>query len=275
VADTAHLVKTNSYGFFGYVVPGVVVTLYLITIVSYLTYGLPFHILAVFHQAVQTNPPGPNSSGLYEYISFLLVFMVAAYIVGHLSEAGAQMIYDRFYMRRIYGHRLRQLILDEGTDRKETHKNFYRAAISSLYLLAFIYLLAVAIHGRGFGDRSVRNAGRERIENQVRPDPGIGSEPPSDVVCGGDPEGPVSLHREISFAGGHDVQYQRCVSAVHPVERVRLPGRGTGPPLRRHRYSDVADQHVHVVALLLRSRQRLRENADLRVCDRHYPEEGR
>jgi hypothetical protein len=158
LSDTAQLVKTNSYGFFGYVVPGVVVTLYLATVVSYLRYQAPLHILAQFHQVNQGTSGSPAASP-YEYISFLLVFVVAAYIVGHLSEACAQMIYDRFYMRRIYGHRLRQLILDEGTDRKETHKNFYRAAISSLYISAFLYLLAVAINGHGFVHGFIRNAG--------------------------------------------------------------------------------------------------------------------
>ena len=158
MSDTAQLVKTNSYGFFGYVVPGVVVTLYLTTVISYLRYGIPLHLLAVFHQ-MPAGETERSSSGPYEYISFLLVFVVAAYIVGHLSEACAQMIYDRFYMRRIYGHRLRQLILGEGTDRKETHKNFYRAAISTLYVSTFLYLLVISVRGRGFGAGFLSNAG--------------------------------------------------------------------------------------------------------------------
>jgi hypothetical protein len=161
LSETAQLVKTNSYGFFGYVVPGVVVTLYLIIVVSYIRYDDPLRILEVLHQFLPRGAESPAASayrsGPYEYISFLLVFVVASYIIGHLSEACAQMIYDRFYMRRIYGHRLRQLILDEGTDRKETHKNFYRAAISSLYVVALVYLMAVWLHGQGFWNNYLGN----------------------------------------------------------------------------------------------------------------------
>lgn len=120
----------DSYDFFAYLIPGVVVAA--ISVVS-LTFWHKKSISWLYHHVVRIKD--------YEYFSLLILFLVGAYLVGHVVATISAILYDRIFVKKIFGYPYVALLSHPTRDIDGLSQNFYRTFVTTLFITLFSFIL--------------------------------------------------------------------------------------------------------------------------------------
>ena len=132
------VLKIDSYDFFGYLMPGLIVFLAAFVafqqIVSNCTQGRAITI-------IQESAAGLSTT-VFSAASALII--LGCYLIGHLSSSISSFFFDKMLVRNVLGYPFQMLLFDDNSN-WDYRSSAYRAYISSTLLSIFFYVFGFKI----------------------------------------------------------------------------------------------------------------------------------
>lgn len=120
----------DSYDFFAYLFPGLIV---IAAVVVSLTYWHGKDLFWLYREI--------KTARDYEYFTILVLCLVCAYLLGHFSATFSAVLYDRIFVQKIFGYPYVAILSDDRPAGTDLSKNFYRSLVSLLFGTAVLFIL--------------------------------------------------------------------------------------------------------------------------------------
>ncbi len=136
MSDTKSIIKVDSYDFFGYLIPGAVVTFSIFICVTQVLTTKSLSDLCVW---LWDNVENIHTE---RALTVLLLFIIASYILGHVTGSLSSFIFERTIIDKILLYPYKSLVFNEPA-KHDFSSNSYRALISLIFIFITLIILGI------------------------------------------------------------------------------------------------------------------------------------